>query len=206
MSCACTGDNNGCGPWLPLFVSGVWENTDQMAGASIGFTSGWVLAPQNLGKLNNLIDTDFQLVCETGISGVITGYDIAPCMGEGEQGIYSKLREYEFYLQQARWSMSGIGGSSASSAWTTIKEWNRSISQVNRTSVTKEFRELAREAKEDLEWQVKMWLKYHAIPASVDGSDTIPGYYNGNAGVYGGVGWGYNNPRNWPGGNPPYGY
>lgn len=194
--CPCSGQASPCGDWLSNFVSGVWENTDQMAGASIGFTSGWVLAPQNLGKLNNLIDSDFQLICQTGVSGIITGYFISPCMDEGEQGIYSKLREYEFYLQQARWSMSGIGGSSASSAWLSIKEWNRSITQVNRTQVTSQFRELAKEAKEDLQYQVRMYLKYHAVPDSVDGSDTIAGAYFGNGGGYYG-GYGYN-PRNWP--------
>lgn len=196
--CLCD-SGNACGDWLPRFVSGVWENTDQMAGASVGFTSGWLLAPSNLGKLNNLIDTDFYLKCNTGESGVILSYDIEPCMNEGEQGIYSKLREYEFYLQQARWSMSGVGGSSASSAWTNIKEWNRSITQVNRITVTKEFRELAKEAREDLEWQVKMYLKFGAVPASVNGSDTEIGYYGGAYGADYGGGYPYGyNPRNFP--------
>jgi len=187
-NCLCD-SGNACGAWLPRFVSGVWESTDQMAGASIGFTSGWVIAPQNIGKLNNLIDTDFTLVCTTGVSGVILSYDIEPCMGEGEQGIYGKLREYEFYLQQARWSMSGVGGSSASSAWTNIKEWNRSITQVSRIHVTQQFRELAKEAREDLEWQVRYWLKYHATPASVNGDDTVAGWNNFGYGNYEG---GYN--------------
>lgn len=200
--CPCSGESP-CGNWISNMVYNIWESTDQMAGNSVAFVSGWVFAPQNLGKLNNLIDGDYELICLTGSGAAITGFSIEPCMEEGVQGIYSKLREYEFYLQQARWSMSGVGGSSASSAWTNIKEWNRSISQVNRIDVTRQFRELAKEAREDLEWQVKMYLKYGAVPASVDGSDTVPGYYGGayGAGGYGGYGGGYPygyNPRNWP--------
>lgn len=202
--CPCSGISP-CGDWLSNFISGVNESIDSTAGYSLSYSSGWVLAPQNLGKLNNLIDTDFELICLTGSGSFVTGYQISPCMDQAEQGIYAKLREYEFYNTQSRWAMSGVGGLSANS-FTNIKEWNRSISVTPRVEIVKQFRELAREAKEDLQYLVKYYLKYHAIPASVDGSDTLIGYYGGaygayGAGGYGGYGgdypYGYN-PRNWP--------
>lgn len=190
MSCACSGIDPNCGNWLTNFISGVWEATDAIAGYSMSCTSGWVLSSANLGKINNLIDTSFSVICLTGISGVITGYNIEPCMGEGEQAIYSKLKEYEFYNQQAKWAMSGIGGSSAST-WTNIKEWNRSISRSSKIDIVRQFRELAKDAKEDLQYQVKLYLKYGAIPVSVHGDDDIPGgYFDGGYENY--------NPRNGP--------
>lgn len=197
MSCPCSGDNHGCGNYIDLFVYNLWENNAQMAGQSLAFVSGWTFSPTNLGRLNNLIDTDFYLRCLTGSGSAIpTGFEIVPCLDESQQAIYSYLYEVDFYRSQVKWTLSGIGGAASTSAWTNIKEWNRSISRGSRAETARVFKDLLKDAEENLKYNVMMYLKFGAIPGLIQGTDTEVGYYGGYGYGYGNYG-GYS-PRNFP--------
>jgi hypothetical protein len=200
--CACSGDNsNNCGNWLDLMVYENWNEIGQTAGQSLAWTSGYFLAPMNLGKINNSLDTDFESVCVTGVSGQIIAREICPRMEPQVQGIYSYLYQWDFYNTQAKWAISGVGGGGGITVH-SIKEWNRTVTMGGtRVEIARLFRDLAKQAKEDYIDAVKFYLKYGAVPSAVNGSDTLWGGYYGGAGS-----WGYQNPRNWVAGSPPYGY
>ncbi len=197
--CACSGDfNNNCGNWLDNLVLSQWEEVGQSAGQSLAFTSGYFLASNNVGKINNSLDTCYQVVCLTGVSGVITGRSICPEMNSAVQGIYSYLYQYDFYNNQARWALSGVGGVGGLGIH-SIKEWNRSITfGGTRVEIARAFRDLAKEAKAAYDKSVLYYLKFGSMPAMVEGNDFIPGYnYGAYGGQWGGPG-GFNNPRNYP--------
>ena len=153
--------------YLNDFVGSVYEQIGQPTAYPLPRVSGWLLDNSNLGKLNNLIGTNYVSEYVSGI----TGYSITPQPGNNELAIYSLLFEYNYYSQLAR--DTAISASTAAGDWTSLAEGDSRISRVNKNEVSKTLRGLASDIKQNLDKSVKMYLKYEATPSQVVGDDTV---------------------------------
>ena len=80
------------------------------------------------------------------------------------------LFDYEYFRNEAR----SVAKSSATkgSDWTDLKEGDSTIKKINKNEISKNLRTMSRDAKEDLDKAVKMYLKYNAVPDQIAGDDT----------------------------------
>lgn len=139
------------------------------------YVSGWVFDPSNLGQLNILLDTCFEIESLTDESGVVTGRVFDPDFTPFEQAIYKQMFECFYYSKESKSSLisvtSGVGG------WTSITEGDRTISRSNLNEVAKTFRGLSSECKDSLSTLIHAYLRAKGGPAQVAGDDTIPDFY-----------------------------
>ena len=152
------------------FINGVYEDLGSPSDYSPERISAWFLDNSNIGKLNNLIGTCFSGVAYSNDCGNITGYGIEPSVRNDQLAIYKMLFDYEYFRGEARnmaKSSSTIGND-----WTELSEGDSSIKKINKNEISKNFRSLSKDAKEDLDKAVKLYLKYNAIPDQVVGDDT----------------------------------
>jgi hypothetical protein len=155
---------------LTYFINNIYNELGEPSDYSPEKIGAWVLDNANLGKLNNLIGTCFSGVSYTNDCGNVTGYGIEPGIRNDQLAIYKMLFDYEYFKNEAR----NMAKSSATigSDWTKLQEGDSSITKINRNEISKNFRTLSKDAKEDLDKAVKMYLKYNAIPDQIAGDDT----------------------------------
>ncbi len=155
---------------LTYFVNNIYNELGEPSDYSPQKINAWILDNANLGKLNNLIGTCFSGVAYTNDCGNVTGYGIEPAMRNDQLGIYKMLFDYEYFKGEAR----NMAKSSATigNDWTNLREGDSSITKINKNEISKNFRALSRDAKEDLDKAVKLYLKYNAVPDQVVGDDT----------------------------------
>lgn len=152
------------------FVNNIYQDLGSPDDYSTDRIYAWMLDNANIGKLNNLIGTCFSGVAFKNDCGNITGYAIDPNINNDQLAIYKMLFDYEYYKNAA--------GSSAKSSlvigddWVSMGEGDSRVTRINKNEVSKNFRALAKDAKEDLDKSVKMYLKYNCIPDQIVGDDT----------------------------------
>jgi hypothetical protein len=159
-----------CEYYLSTFISGVYADLGSPPDYSLPKLSGWFLDNANLGKLNNLIGTHITSECLINNTGVVTGYSFTPFPTNDQLGIYKMLFDYEYFKNEAR--QTAKSSISVGNDWTNLREGDSSITKINKNEISKNFRSLSRDAKDDLDKAVKMYLKYNAIPDQVAGDDT----------------------------------
>lgn len=155
---------------LSRFINGVYSDLGEPPTYSPSRLFAWFLDNANVGKLNNLIGTESAGVALTNDCGNVTGYAIEPALTNDQLAIYKMLFDYEYYKTEAR--SAAQSSITNGNDWTSLREGDSSISRINRNEVSKNFRALSRDAKEDLDKAVKYYLKYNAIPDQVAGDDT----------------------------------
>ena len=155
---------------ISSFINGVYDDLGNPTDYPPEKITAWFLDNANIGKLNNLIGTCFSGVAFTNDCGNITGYGIEPAIKNDQLAIYKMLFDYEYFKNEAR----SIAKSSATfgNDWTNLREGDSSITKINKNEISKNFRALSRDAKEDLDKAVKYYLKYNAVPDQVAGDDT----------------------------------
>lgn len=161
--------------YLSKFINGVYYDLGEPSNYTPARLWAWFLDNANLGKLNNLIGTQVSGQSLKDDSNIVTGYAISPVPTNDQLAVYKMLFDYEYYKNEARYAASSsmvVGDD-----WVNLKEGDSSISRINKNEVAKNFRALAKDAKEDLDKAVKMYLKYNSIPDQVVGDDT-EGVYN----------------------------
>ena len=135
--------------------------------------SGYLEA--NVGKLNTLLNTDFQLN---------TGTDtVSPELKLEENGIFTQIYLKDYYQKQARNALRNIVGAadlgtgSSITDWTELREGDsyikRSvISAGNKTEASRLFTALSKDAGEVLDELVYSYNMYGSKPTQVAGKDT----------------------------------
>jgi hypothetical protein len=155
--------------YFTKFIYSVYTDLGQPENYSISRLAAWFLDDANIGKLNNLIGTIFTNQ-KVGSDCGTFGYLLDPVPSNDQLAIYKMLFDYEYYKNEARAnakSSASVGGD-----WINLREGDSSISRVNKNEISKTFRALAQDAKEDLDKAVKFYLKYNAVPDKVAGDDT----------------------------------
>jgi hypothetical protein len=155
---------------LEEFFNNVYLDIGEPSDYSVSRVSAWFLDISNLGKLNNLIGTCFEIKELQDNHCNVTGYEIYPYFKSDQLAIYKMLFDYEYFKGEAR----NVAKSSATkgSDWTDLREGDSSIKKINKNEISKNLRTMSRDAKEDLDKAVKMYLKYNAIPDQIAGDDT----------------------------------
>lgn len=157
------------------FVNGLYYDLGQPSDYPESRLSAWLLDSANIGKLNNLIGTCISGVAIQDDNCNIVGYNLNPYPDNDQLAIYKMLFDYEYFRSEAR--STARSASSSGGDWISLKEGDSSISRVNKNEISKNFRALSKDAKEDLDKAVKMYLKYNAVPDQIVGDDTY-GYSN----------------------------
>ena len=158
--------------YLTDFIAEVYDEIGSPNDYSIQRLSGWFLDYSNIGKLNNLIGTNYAPYQYRDGGGNITGYAITTGnITNSEYSIYKYLFEYYYYKNSALTVLQGIG--TPGGDWLSLAEGDSKISKINKNEVAKTFRGMANDAKETLDKAVKMYLKYGAVAQQIAGDDTV---------------------------------
>lgn len=126
--------------------------------------SGWLEG--NLGQFNNLCYTSF------GATG--NGFLLE------EESILSQLYLADYYTKQARkvLNMSVTG----STDWTRLSEGDTTIVRTNKVDLSRVYRNLAKDAAEEIKGLVYAYNSYNAQPVQTAGFDG--GFVSGSGGYY----------------------
>ena len=133
--------------------------------------SGYLEA--NLGQLNILINTNFQLT---------TGHMVEPKLKDEEEAIFSQLYLRDFYQKQARNILRGMTGSITDSSssgvtdWTELREGDSVIRRSVNTATTKNesaraMANAGKDAQAALEKLIHSYNMYGSLPIQVAGKD-----------------------------------
>lgn len=138
--------------FIQIWASGIYDNLGQPANTSTSTISGYAIQPNTLGALNSLISTCFSGSGYTGGNSV--NYQIGPDIGNTELNIIAQLYLVSYYKNLAQATM-GIGGNTI--PWSRIREGDSSIERSSPVSIGKEYRELSKDANEQLNFLVSAY-------------------------------------------------
>ncbi len=126
--------------------------------------SGWL--ESNIGQFNNLCYTNF----DSGFSG----------FHSEEENILSQLYLHDYYKREARrvLNMSVTG----STDWTRLSEGDTTIVRTNKVDLSRVYRNLAKDAAEEIKELVYAYNSYQAQPLQTAGFDG--GFVSGSGGYY----------------------
>lgn len=178
---------------------------------SLGQISGYFLSSASVGKLNNSINSSYKLLpifsgadiywdtahqkwdgldTNSGNSN-ITGLIVCPPMPMEVLALFQTQYTYDYYTTLAntviRSSMSAQGGLQS------LKEADNQIVFLNKNQIAANIRNLAKDAKSNLDYQIADYLRFQVGAGSVVYSEDC---LNLQPYMYGNYGWGYG----------PYGY
>lgn len=130
----------------------------------ITYVSGWL--GSHIGDLNTVTHEEFYVDATGGIgpSGLLLE----------EKSIFMLLYEIDYYKRSAREALRGIiWGTSVGDSFTMVKEGDSTIQKVSKSSISKNFLELAREAQDTLDDLIFQYNSTKSGPISVAGEDGI---------------------------------
>lgn len=104
----------------------------------------------NIGKLNNLIDAEYEIVDS----------EISPELEEDEKAIYKTLYFIYYYNRQVSKNL----GAAAYTSVMEVKEGNRTVKRTNKNDIAKTYRGLVADYNDELQAQVLNYKMSHADP------------------------------------------
>lgn len=144
---------------IALLAGGIYTGIGSPTSQSVGYVSGWLTDPTNLGDLNNRLNTSF----------FISGGGVDGGFGDLEASIYSAMYKMEYYESQSRNALLG-GGSSF--AWLNMKEGDSSITRVNPVDISKALLSLHENAQASLYVAISNWKRGQSLVANVDSASS----------------------------------
>ena len=141
------------------FIRSVHEEIGEGAGYSYEYLAYWFADNVNLGKLNTFLGTCYSASYTIGEYGELVSYKITPDIGSEELSIYQKIFELDFYNKQAR-NINRGHSVYVSSNWTSLKESDSSISKINKKEISKNYKSIAKNIKQELDGLVQSYLKF----------------------------------------------
>ena len=133
----------------------IFHDEFESSNNSLTKISGWL--DNNLGKLNNLLNTEF-----SGSNSYISG------LGLEEENIYKEMYMHHYYTKETRNTLRGIANDSNGNIL-SIKDGDSAISFTNKNEVSKVYRGLAMDAHERLQELVYKYNLYRSSPKQVGG-------------------------------------
>ena len=133
----------------------IFHDEFESSNNSLTKISGWL--DNNLGKLNNLLNTEF-----SGSNSYISG------LGLEEENIYKEMYMHHYYTKETKNTLRGIANDSNGNIL-SIKDGDSAISFTNKNEVSKVYRGLATDAHERLQELVYKYNLYRSSPKQVGG-------------------------------------
>lgn len=163
------------------FATGIWDDLSQPTEISVGSISGWVIQPQTVGKLNNLIGSCFQ---PTGYDTSVTGsynYDVTPEIGDEEYGILNEMYQLSYFQMLMR-RTAGAGGTQR--IVQSLSEGDSKITYVSAAQLARVYSDNIKEINKRINYLVNAYNVNSlgaTAPRSVDKPLFVPrghGYRN----------------------------
>ncbi len=148
---------------IGAFAQGMWDNLGQPDCLNLLTISGYVLQPDTLGWLNATIGSCYMATGATGMGSL--NYDVSPDLGTQELAILGARYEVTYYKHL---SMAMMGTNPGNMPVLSVREGDSNISVGNPINVGKEYREMAKDANERLNYLVGSYLSQGTGPRSVD--------------------------------------
>lgn len=133
----------------------IYKSVGSPSDQSVGFVSGWLMDPMNLGELNNRLSTSFY----------ISGNCILDDFDKEEANIYSQIYVWQFYNNRAL-SVLMNGGTN----WTSLAEGDSKISRESPANISKAYMALNTNAEKTLRQAVHDYKLRLSVPQTVDAS------------------------------------
>lgn len=130
-----------------------------------GLIGYWIRS--NIGSLNNLINSSYQINLANG--------QINPDIGENEKAIFKKQYFIHYYDTKLRDTLNLANSDSV----VEVSENGATIRLLNKNEVAKTYISLKKTEQEDLFKMLHLYRMNNASPESVVGADTVEEAYEG---------------------------
>lgn len=149
-----------CSNEVQALAYSIYQSIGSPTSQSVGFVSGWLMDPNNLGDLNNRLCTSFYT----------SGNCIVPDLGPEESDIYGQIYIWQFYNNMAVSALANGG-----SFWTSLTEGDTKIGRDSPVNVSKAYMALNTNAERTLRQAVHDYKLRLSVPQSVDAA-SLPSY------------------------------
>lgn len=147
-----------CNILIGNWASGVWIDLGQPPNVSALTISGFAVAPNTIGRLNNLIGTCYS---GSGYAGPGTvDYDVVPDLTDQELALTNALYLVSYYnglVQGAMGAGATISAGAGGMPWQQIREGDSTISRPNIAAIGATYVGLAKEANAQLKYLVNAY-------------------------------------------------
>ena len=152
--------NTLIGEW----ANGVWQDLGTPDCLNLLTISGYALQVDTLGRLNARLGTCYIPAGATGDGSL--NYDVSPDLTSRELAIIGAMYETTYYRHL---SMAMMGTSAGTLPVVNVREGDSSVSLANPVSIGKEYKDMAKDANERLNYLVNAYLdNSSSTPKSVD--------------------------------------
>lgn len=152
---------------LQDWATGLWVDIGQPSNVAVTTISGYAIQPGTLGKLNSLIGTCFSGSGYAGTTGT-ANFQIGPWIADTELAIIGQMYLVSYYRSLAQATM-GVGGNTI--PWSMLREGDSTIQRSSPVNIGKEYREMAKDANEQLNYLVTAYSANSqgaSVPRTVD--------------------------------------
>ncbi len=154
---------------MPLCVTGIlqlastiYQSVGQPTSLSVGYISGWITDPNNLGDLNNKLSTNFAIDFTT--SG-------GPCIRDDfaaeEASIYSLMYQAAYYENLALQILANGGVQ-----WITITEGDTRITRSDPVNLAKQYNTMKNDAFKGIGLAINNYNRRVSLPVSVEAAQS----------------------------------
>lgn len=144
---------------IGLWSTGLWIDLGQPSNISSLTISGYAVAPNTLGRLNNFIGTCYS---GSGYAGPGTyNFDTVPDLTDQELAIIGAMYSVGYYnslVQAAMGAGSAVAASAGGLPWAMIKEGDSQISRPNIAAIGATYANLAKEATAQLKYLTNVYI------------------------------------------------
>lgn len=142
-----------CCDYISPLSSGIWQDIGSPASPTPNFISGWLVSPQNIGKLNNLLFT-----CYSGVNGCIDG-----ALGQREQSIYGEVYKQLYWQQQISANLGAAG-----QMWVEMRDGDGVLRRTSPTEIAKVYQTMWKESTANLNQMITSYKLNASIARSND--------------------------------------
>jgi hypothetical protein len=155
MSCDCINT-------VTSIADEIISDLDNDSSLSTSYVATWVR--NNVGKVNNLIGTSFDLD---------ENLEYTPCVDQNIKDIIKWLFICQYYKNAAK---SNLGASAYD--WSEVREGDSVVRRVSKNEIAKTFLQLSSQCSEDLKDLIKYYKVNSCLPASMSSATTNMFLYN----------------------------
>lgn len=145
-----------CADNILILAGTIYSGINSPSAQSIGYISGWLTNPANLGDLNNKLSTCFSFSGDCIIGG----------FGSEEASVYQLTYNTDYYESQSLAILVGGG-----TFWTSITEGDTKINRSDMVAVSRQFLALQKSSQDTMRLAIQDYKRKVSLCVSIDASD-----------------------------------
>lgn len=138
---------------VALLAGSIYTGIGAPTAQSVGYVSGWLTDPNNLGGLNGRLNTCFSIN-----NGAISGD-----FGASEANIYGLIYKTDYFEAQANNALAGGG-----IMWVSLAESDSKVTRANPVDISKAYQQMRNSSQQTLHIAVSNWKRGESLVAAVD--------------------------------------